>query len=127
MKTLFVCASGKINNHVGEEYDSIMEVQDQPTTENISDWANRIRCKIRALWMEEVKFDDPNAVIVNPKVVCYLDGPTPYNAILNNLKIIMKAEENVDIDLPYMENIKREVTDEETIELLKKLDANKQQ
>ncbi len=126
MKTLFVCAEDKINSHVGEEYDFILEVQSQPTTETIADWANRIRGRIRALWMEEVKSDDPNAAVIYPKVVCHLDGPTPYNAILNNLQIIMKAEEGIDIELPYMESVKRVVTDEETLELLKKLDANKQ-
>ena len=120
MKTLFVCSDRKINDHVGEEYDFIQEVPDQPTTEVISDWANRIRGRIRALWQEQVSEGTSNM-----KVVCHLDGPTPYNAILNNLQIIMKAEEGIVVELPYMSNIKMEVTDPETVELLKKLDANK--
>jgi hypothetical protein len=122
MKTLFICADKKINNHVGEEYDYILEVPEQPTTENIVDWANRIRNRIRALWMEQVE-----AGTSNMKVVCNLDGPTPYNAILNDLQIIMKSDEGIIIELPYMESIRREVTDSETLELLKKLDANKPQ
>ena len=122
MKTLFVCADRKINNHIGEEYDFILEVPEQPTTDNIADWANRIRGRIRALWMEQVEAKDPD-----PKVVCNMDGPTPYNGILNNLQIIMKAEEGIIIELPYMEHIQTKVTDPETIELLRKLDANKPQ
>ena len=127
MKSLFVCSEEKVNNHVGEEYDFIMEVPDQPTTENIADWANRIRVRIRSLWMEQVKPEDPNFVAMNPKVLCFLDGPTPYNAILNNLQIIMKAEENIFIELPYMVNFRQTVIDPETLELLRKLDANKPQ
>lgn len=125
MKSLFVCSTNKINNHVGEEYDSILEVIDQPTTENIQEYANRIRGRIRALWAEQVKPSDPNAAVVNPKVVCHLDGPTPYNAILNNLQIIMKAEEEIVIELPYMVNLKIEVTDPEALSILEKLDGKK--
>lgn len=127
MKTLFVCSDRLINKHVGEEYDFIMEVPDQPTTDNISDWANRIRGRIRTLWMEQVKPEDPTAVVVNPKVLCFFDGPSPYNAILSNLQILMKAEEKIDIELPYMANFRQTVTDPETLEVLQKLDANKQQ
>jgi len=117
MKTLFVCSDRKINTHVGEEYDFILEVPDQPTTENIADWAARIRTRIRSMWKEQEGTPDA-------KVVCHLDGPTPYNAILNNLQIIMKAEENIVIELPYMANLDMTVKDPETIDLLKKLDAN---
>jgi hypothetical protein len=120
MKSLFVCSSNKINNHIGEEYDSILEVIDQPTTENIQEYANRIKGRIRSLWMEQVKAQDPI-----PKVVCNLDGPTPYNAILNNLQIIMKAEEEIIIELPYMVNVKMEVTDSEALSILAKLDGKK--
>lgn len=120
MKSLFVCSSNKINNHVGEEYDFILEVIDKPTTENISEYANRIRGKIRSIWMEQVNTNDPE-----PKVVCHLDGPTPYNAILNNLQIIMKEEEKIVIELPYMANVKMEVTDPEALSILAKLDGNK--
>lgn len=122
MKTLFVCSDKKINSHVGEEYDSILEVQDQPTTETILEWANRIRGRIRALWMEQVQAKSPD-----PRVVCCLDGATPYNAVLMNLQIIMKAEEGVVIELPYLSRFSMEVTDRETLELLEKLDGKKNQ
>jgi hypothetical protein len=120
MKSLFVCSEKKINDHVGEEYDFILEVQDQPTTETIQDWANRIRGRIRALWEEQIREGTSDM-----KVVCSLDGPTPYNAILNNLQIIMKAEEGIVVELPYMANIVMTVQDPETIELLNKIDGNK--
>jgi hypothetical protein len=120
-KSLFVCVSKHINNHVGEEYDSILEVEDSPTTETIQDWANRITGRIRKLWHEQVKPDDPNHVAINAKVVCHLDGPTPYHAILANMQIRMKADESVVIDLPYAKE--PEVTDPEALELLKKLDG----
>ena len=120
MKSLFVCSANKINNHVGEEYDSILEVTDQPTQSNIDEYANRIRGRIRALWMEQ---KDPNAAIENPKVVCYLDAPTPYNGILHNYQIIMKDEEGIVIELPYMADLKIEVTDPEALAVLAKLDG----
>lgn len=125
MKTLFVCSDKKINSHVGEEYDCIIEVQDQPTTETILEMANRIRGHIRALWMEQVKPSDPNHVVVNPSVACHLDGASPYNAMLLNLQIIMKAEEGIVIELPYLANAKVQVPDKETLDLLNKLDAGR--
>ena len=120
MKSLFICSGKKINNHIGEEYDSILEVIDQPTTENIAEYANRIRDRIRSVWMEQIKANDPD-----PKVVCHLDGPTPYNGILNNLQIIMREEEKIVIELPYMVNLKMEVTDPEALSILAKLDGQK--
>jgi hypothetical protein len=116
MKTLFICSSRKVNSHVGEEYDVILEVEDQPTTSTIAEWAHRIKDKIRFLWHEQEGSDDR-------RVVCYLDGPTPYNAILNNLQIIMKDEEGIVVELPYMVELRQEVTDPETIELLSKLEG----
>jgi len=114
-KSLFVCVSKHINNHVGEEYDSILEVEDSPTTETIQDWANRIIGRIRKLWHEQGGTANPDA-----KVLCHLDGPTPYHAILVNLQIRMKADEGILVDLPYASP--PEVTDPETLELLKRLD-----
>jgi len=119
MKSLFICSDKKINSHVGEEYDCILEVQDQPTSDTILDMANRIRGRIRALWMDQVAEKNTDM-----RVVCHLDGPTPYNAMLMNLQIIMKAEEGIIVELPYLSQIKMEVTDSETLDLLNKLDAN---
>ena len=120
MKTLFICSDKKINSHVGEEYDCILEVQDQPTTETILEHANRIRGRIRSLWMEQIQAKDSD-----PKVICHLDGASPYNAMLLNLQIIMKADEGIVIELPYLANIKVQVPDKETLDLLNKLDAGR--
>jgi hypothetical protein len=119
VKTLFVCSAKKIQSHVGEEYDSILEVEDQPTTNTIQDWANRIAGRIRTLWHEQADVPDP-------KVACHLDGPTPYHAILANLQIRMRVEEGIEIYLPYLQGVNTEVTDRETLELLEKLDGKKQ-
>lgn len=122
MKTFFICSTKKIQSHVGEEYDSILEVEDQPTTNTIQDWANRIMGRVRTLWHEQKQAND-----ADPKVVCHLDGPTPYHAILVNLQIRMKADESITIELPYLANFPTEVTDKETLELLEKLDSGNQQ
>jgi len=114
MQTLFVVSSAKVNRHVGEDYDEILEVENQPTTETIQDWANRIKDSIRSLWHAQVDGDDR-------KVVVTLDAVTPYNAILLNLQIIMKAEEGIVIELPYW--IPPEVKDAEARELLVKMDG----
>ena len=121
MKTFFICSSKKIQSHVGEEYDSILEVEAQPTTETLGDWANRIMGRVRALWHEQVQSND-----LDPKVVCHLDGPTPYHGILANLQIRMKADEGIVIELAYLAGVPLEVTDKETVQLLEKLDGNKQ-
>ena len=74
MKTLFVVCSAKVNKHVGEDYDEILEVENQPTTETIQDWANRIKGCIRTLWHAQVQPGDPDAAAVNPKVVVHLES-----------------------------------------------------
>lgn len=112
-KSLFVCVSKHINNHVGEEYDSILEVEDSPTSSTIQDWAGRIIGKIRSLWAEQGGTPDA-------KVVCHLDGPTPYHAVLANMQIRMKTEEGIVIELPYVKE--PEVTDPEALRLLNRLD-----
>jgi hypothetical protein len=120
MKTFFICSAKRIQNHVGEEYDSILEVEDQPTTVTIGDWANRIMGRIRALWHEQKQAND-----LDPKVVCHLDGASAYHGILANLQIRMKAEEGIITELPYVAGVPMEVTDKETVELLEKLDGGK--
>ncbi len=119
MKTLFVVSSKKVEEHVGEEYDSILEVDDQPTTEVIQDLANRVRGRIRKLWMEQEE-DDPDR-----KVVVSLEAATPYNTMLIDLQLVMKEAEGVVVELPYLEDMDMEVHDTEAKKLLEKLD-NKQ-
>ena len=115
MKLLFVVSERLVNNHVGEEYDCILEVEHQPTVETIGEWANKIRNQIRFLWAEQ-KNDKDKRVVVN------LDAASPFNAMLINLKIIMKAEEGIEIELAYLKDNTREIRDRETLEVLKKLE-----
>ena len=117
MKTLFVVSEKKVEDHVGEEYDSILEVDDQPTTETIQELANRVRGRIRKLWMEQGD-DEPDR-----RVVVSLDAATPYNTMLIDLQLILKEAESIVVELPYLENMDMEVHDSEAKELLDKLDS----
>ena len=116
MKTLFVVSDKRVEQHVGEEYDSILEVDDQPTTETIQELANRVRGRIRKLWMEQEEGEPDRRVVVN------LDGPTPYNTMLIDLQLVLKEAEGIAVDLPYLEGMDMEVHDREAQELLEKLD-----
>ena len=116
MKTLFICASRKIESHVGEEYDEIIEVEDQPTTVTIQEWANRIKGRIRKLAHQAQQEGSKQEVRV------FLDGPSPYNAMLINLQIRMPDEEGIEIELPYMDSAERTTEDPEALELLGKLE-----
>jgi len=114
MKSMFICVDSKVNEHVGEEYDYILEVEDSPTTENIQEIADRVRGRIRALWNEQESED--KEVSVN------LHGPSPYNAMLINLKIIMKQDEDIEVSLVYPHEELRTTEDPETVEVLGKLE-----
>ena len=120
MRTLFVVSERRVKSHVGEEYDSIMEVEDQPTTNTIQTWADRIKGRVRALWMEQKQAEDKD-----PNVAVTVDGATPYGAIVCNLQIIMKAEEGIVVTLPQADGKSKEVHDSEAQSLLSKMDANK--
>lgn len=91
MKTLLMCDEVSVNNHVDEEYDEIMEVVRVPTTENIKEWADRIKSRIRKLWNEDKE---------DKRVVVTFDSSAPYRAVLINLRIKMNLEEKIDIELP---------------------------
>lgn len=110
MKTLFVCASSRINSHVGEEYDSILEVDDVPTTETIDKWASAIRNSILAASKED------KAAGGDGKVSVTLDGLSAYHAVLANYQVLLAGE--VTIELPYYKE--PTVTDSETLELINK-------
>ena len=117
MKTLFIVSEKKVNDHVGENYDYILEVEDQPTTETIQEIADRIRTRIRSLWMEQVNPQEDGSVVPEPKVVCTVDAVTPYRAMLVDLKVLMKDEESIEIDLPGIE-LNPEPTDPEARRVL---------
>jgi len=117
MKTLFVVSDKKVEDHVGEEYDSILEVDDQPTTEIIGELANRVRGRIRKLWMEQEE-DDPDR-----RVVVTLDAATPFNTMLIDLQLIMVEAENIVVELPYLNDMDMDIHDKEAKETLDRLDS----
>jgi len=114
MMTLFVCASNKLHEHHGETYDAVVEVSSEPTVETIDVDANRIMAAIIGLHNEQAGAADQT-------VNCLLHGPVPYVAIIRNLQIIMKQSHRIDIVLSSDGPIEPEVTDPETIAVLKKL------
>lgn len=97
MKTLFVCDKKFLREHVGEEYDDIINVPHEPTTENIAEYANRISDRIRRLWAEDEKDEKAEKFV---RVT--LHGASPFNVMLINLRIIMGEEEGIAIELPYL-------------------------
>lgn len=115
MKSLFVVSEKVVNNHVGEEYDVIVDVVHEPTTENIQTCADQVMARIRELWKEQE--GDPDR-----KVVVYLDAAGPFAAMLVNLQVIMKAQEGIVIDLPWEKPVNVEELDAESREVLRKLE-----
>ena len=114
MKSMMVIAERQLNKHVGEEYDDVVEVADEPTTENIQPYANEVMSRIRNLWGQEVGVDDPSVVV-------HLDAATPFAAMLVNLRIIMKKQEGINIVLPWDKPVDVNGLDLETREVLEKL------
>jgi len=117
MRTLFIVAMSKVAEHEDEEYDYIIQVLDEPTTESIGELGNRIRCRIRAL-NEEQKADGETEPVVSVK----LDAASPFNAMLINLKIIMGDEEDVTVSLDYPHEEELTSGDTEAQEVIDKLD-----
>lgn len=136
MKTMFICASSNIEYHVGEEYDEIIEVNDEVISERgedgygadltpIREWHNRIRNRIRKAWNEDATPEGATREEGDEQEVhIWLDAASPFNAMLIDLQIIMKAEEGIIIKLPYLGEggTVRTTTDPEALELLNKLD-----
>jgi hypothetical protein len=97
MKTLLVCDEKTIHEHVGEEYDEILEVSQIPTTEDIKEWATKIKSAIRRLWNQDINADDR-------RVVLTLDSSAPYKAVVINLRIILGVDEDIVVDLPGLDD-----------------------
>jgi len=116
MRTLFIVSEKKIEAHRGEEYDYILEVTDEPTTENIKEMANRVRGRIRSLWMDQGGYDDR-------RVECHLDAASPFNTMLIDLQLILKEEEGIAIELPYLETTEPKPLDREAQAAIERLDS----
>lgn len=119
MRTLFVVSEKKVEKHVGEEYDSILEVEHQPTTDVIQELFNRVRNRIRKLWHEQSD-SDPDR-----KVVVHLDAASPFNVMLIDLRLVMGESEGIKVELPYLANVEREINDPEVKEVIAKLEGSK--
>jgi len=123
MKSLFVCSERNVDSHVGEWYDSILEVSDQPNKSNIEIHAREIRKRIRDLW-EEDKNDDEVEI---PSVSVYLHAASPFNAMLIDYRIVMEKEEGISVNLPYMESEMRTTEDPEANRVIKMLNKREGQ
>lgn len=116
MKTMLIHAPSKNNNHVGEEYDNLLEVPEIPDVENIQQVSEIIRNRIRKLWHEMTEDDTAR------KVAITLDGHAVYATLLINLQQRMKPEEGIVVEL--LGNINqgpRDIQDSETQEILQKM------
>ncbi len=129
MKTFIVLAENKVNDHAGENYDSILEVENMPLAEpvagmsiGITEWTNRIRGRIRGLW-EEDKADEEREG--DPVVSIYLDAASPFNAMLIDLQIVMMDDEKIKIELPYLDTAIRTTEDAEANEVIDKLESRR--
>ena len=123
MKNFLVCIEYRINDHVGEEYDDILEVEDMPTQLTIANWADRIKSRIRKLWNEDEPIDDDGNEIEDwEKVVeVHLDGTFAYHTILMRLLPLMLKEEGIIFTLPYADDLEEDNEhDAEKEEFLKK-------
>jgi hypothetical protein len=136
MKTFLIVAKSNYEDHVGEEYDSVIEVDDEVISSHgednygthltlISEWHNRIRGRIRKLWHEDATSegatrdeDDQQEVHV------YLDAASPFNAMLIDLRQVMFKEEEIEVVLAYLEEGEEYSTteDPETLAIIEKLD-----
>ena len=120
MKSLFICSERKINYHVGEYYDDVIEVPHQPTSKIIEEVAKAVRHSIQNLWKEDVEDEER---VGEPCVEAHLDAASPFNAMLIDYQIVMEKKEGIKIELAYLDSTKRTITnDEEANKLIEKLD-----
>ena len=120
MKTLFICSERKINEHVGEYYDGIIEVPHQPTTAVIEEVAQQVREEIRKLWKMDVEDTEREG---EPCVQATLDAASPFNAMLIDYQVVCEKEESISLVLPYLTTTERTTEDAEAKELLEKLET----
>ena len=119
MKTLFICSERKINDHIGEYYDAIVEVPHQPTADKIEDFAKQVREEIRKLWKMDSEDTEREG---EPCVQATLDAASPFNAMLIDYQIVCGKEDGIKLELPYITTTERTTEDAEAKELLGKLE-----
>lgn len=122
MKNMIVVADQFVNRHVGEEYDVIVEVPFEPTTDNIQPHADKIMEDIKSLWAQQAPVQGEESIQGDRKVVVYLDAAPAFAAMLVNLQIILKAQDGIEIELPWDKPQNLDNLDEESKEMLRKLE-----
>jgi hypothetical protein len=136
MKTFLIVSKRNYEDHVGEEYDSVLEVDNEVISGHgeegygekltpISEWHNRVRGRIRKLWNEDATPEGATREEGDDQEVeVYLDAASPFNAMLIDLREVMSKEEEIVVVLAYLEEGEEFTTteDPETLELLEKLD-----
>ena len=124
MKTFLICIEYNINDHVGEEYDDILEVEDMPTQMTVASWADRIKGRIRKLWNEDSNIDEDSGDKIEDwerGVEIVLDGTPPYHTMLMRLQPLMLRQEGIEFTIPYADGLDGDVEyDSETEEFLRK-------
>jgi hypothetical protein len=120
MKSIIIVSERKINDHVGEYYDEIIEVPHQPTAKGISVIAKQVRESIVKLWQE----DKENLERTDePRIEAYLDAASPFNAMLIDYQIVLAETDEIKLELPYLDSSERTTcSDREANELIEKLE-----
>ena len=119
MKTVMILSEDRVNKHVGETYDEVIEVVREPTTDNLEFYIRRIESVVRSLWDEDVASVPKTE---QPRVVAFLDAASPFAAILIDLSVILKEQNGIVVELPWYEPDDISGLDQESRELLENLE-----
>ena len=91
MKTLFICMKQAIIRHVDEEYDEIVYVDNNSTTQTIDKESSMIKDAIHRLDATDTSDDK--------RVVVTIDAAPPIWVVIEYLTYNMKQQENITIEL----------------------------
>jgi hypothetical protein len=86
MKTILIADPDGRERHVGEDFDDFIEVETAVEADIIDDYADRIRQRIRRLWVEGNS---------STEVMVVLDAPIHYRIMLEHLQVTMNRDEKV--------------------------------
>ena len=88
MKSVIVISESGMQFHGGEYYDSIIDVEDCPTTATVDLLADKISMAIRNQWHE-----DEGAI--DRLVLVTIDAHPAFQVVVLSLVDVMKAEEGI--------------------------------
>lgn len=100
MKKLFICCKENVKKHFGEEYDEILLVNKDVSTENLDHYFPRIKDAVR-LTNSYIKEEE-----TDKSVEITLDAPVPFFWICQQLQIEMKDKEDIIVKLPQVPEVK---------------------